>query len=249
MTLFKWNVNIIKHYCNIIITMDNINCYGCATRRLQNKVFDKTENEDLVFNESMTHSDDIEEFLHRLIPDSIFLGCFPRDQFPVRELQFKKFAICILNIDESHQPGSHFVVIIRDGKKVLYFDSLALQHNFNLIKTPLYEIKRSIENCNFWVNHKQIQNMDSNSCGYYCIWFILKYYFFRPNIQNINSLFLSDLTLSTKENKNDSRIAKDIFFQIERIKTKEHMKQVAEKYGVPNNYDFNTFEKCEIYYK
>ena len=52
MTLFKWNVNIIKHYCNIIITMDNINCYGCATRRLQNKVFDKTENEDLVFNES-----------------------------------------------------------------------------------------------------------------------------------------------------------------------------------------------------
>ena len=62
--------------------------------------------------------------------------------------------------------GSHWVCIILDDDKYYYFDSFGVRH------IPI-EIKRFIGDDRYIeTNNKQLQDISSVMCGYYCISFI-----------------------------------------------------------------------------
>ena len=71
----------------------------------------------------------------------------------------------VINLDEYHDIGTHWVALYVNNKIVIYFDSFGVEH-----------IPREIKK--FFVRKKKIRNIyriqayDSIMCGYFCIGFI-----------------------------------------------------------------------------
>lgn len=96
---------------------------------------------------------------------SSFGGVYPRDLIP-DHLNFKEKAI-VINTDPHDQPGTHWVCLYLDGDTVEYFDSYGFP--------PLYsEIQEFIDrNSNHMkYNENHYQELDSNVCGQYCVYFL-----------------------------------------------------------------------------
>ena len=85
-------------------------------------------------------------------------GVFSKDLLPSLKKGF--YIINIQNHDEGS--GSHWTCLYYDDKDNIYFDSFGFA-------APM-EIQRHLKSYSY--NDKQIQNIDSTSCGYYCIAFI-----------------------------------------------------------------------------
>ena len=93
-------------------------------------------------------------------------------------------ASLIVNTDPSGKPGEHWLAIyFNKSKEAEFFDSFGLSAEQYKFDKYLKYFSRS------YVDNKfQIQNFDSNTCGYYCLYFImLKSRGFTLN--EINSLF------------------------------------------------------------
>ena len=71
----------------------------------------------------------------------------------------------IINLDEYHDIGTHWVVLYVNNKTVTYFDSFG-------VKDIPKEIINFIDNKNIITNIFRIQAYDSIMCGYFCIGFI-----------------------------------------------------------------------------
>ena len=85
-------------------------------------------------------------------------GVFSKDLLPSLKKGF--YIINIQNHDEGS--GTHWTCLYYDDKDNIYFDSFGFA-------APM-EIQRHLKSYSY--NDKQIQNIDSTSCGYYCIAFI-----------------------------------------------------------------------------
>jgi len=93
-----------------------------------------------------------------------FEGVFASDRLP--KFSDLKSAL-VLNFDPITRPGSHWVAIYVDNGVGEYFDSYGeapfIDHFLNFLK----------QNCRTWnYNKKELQALDSDVCGYYCIWFL-----------------------------------------------------------------------------
>jgi hypothetical protein len=80
-------------------------------------LFDFTLNEiqkDL--GQGITSDEQINEYC-TFLPN--FLGAFAWDQIP----KLKNMESCIINLDKSNQPGSHWVALFKFKKKIYIFDS------------------------------------------------------------------------------------------------------------------------------
>jgi hypothetical protein len=74
----------------------------------------------------------------------------------------------IINMDNSDKPGSHWVAIFIDAvKRPYYFDSFGCPEPKEC-EAFMKRTKHPIQ-----INTVHIQNMASNCCGYYCIFFCL----------------------------------------------------------------------------
>ena len=71
----------------------------------------------------------------------------------------------IINLDEYHDIGTHWVALYVNNKTVTYFDSFG-------VKDIPKEIIKFIDNKNIITNIFRIQAYDSIMCGYFCIGFI-----------------------------------------------------------------------------
>ena len=118
-----------------------------------------------------------------------FIGIYPIDN--MNELK-QNNNLMIVNLDPSHKPGSHWVVLYRkDQDTVEYFDSLGNKPNQSIVK--------HLFNQNFTCIYstKRIQNYNTNTCGLYCLFY--SYYCCRScTLQNIVNCFTNDL------NKNET---------------------------------------------
>lgn len=101
-----------------------------------------------------------------------FLGVFSVDQIPPN--LWKKSCCFIVNLDESTEPGSHFVAVYIDRQNVLwYFDSYAL--------SPLVFSTHLVSFLSPWIKSGKIkmaspfpiQNFDSLFCGWFSAAFCL----------------------------------------------------------------------------
>ena len=137
-----------------------------------------------------------------------FNGVFSRDNLPntIRPKGLGsavKNGAYVINLDEYHDTGTHWVALYVNNKIVTYFDSFRVEH------IPK-EIMKFVVRKKIITNIYRIQAYDSIMCGYFCIGFI--------NLM-FNGKSLTDYTnlFSTNDfNKNDDIILK--YFDLYNVK-------------------------------
>lgn len=94
-----------------------------------------------------------------------FLGTFSSDNI---EMPTRFPASMVVNLDESSQPGSHWVAVyVKSPTEVMHFDSYAQDPEGNI-----KEFLKHFENVT--INPFVVQSVLSNVCAAYCIYFIFK---------------------------------------------------------------------------
>jgi len=92
------------------------------------------------------------------------VGVYSKDTMP-KKTYVGGYIINLQDSDEGN--GSHWTALyITKNSEILYFDSFGLPY-------PV-EIKEFVSNKPVAINTRQIQDINSTLCGYYCLWF-LKY--------------------------------------------------------------------------
>ena len=101
--------------------------------------------------------------------DKNYIGTYSKDNAPV----LKSNQSTIINLQDSNQPGSHWVSYCKRNDKIYYFDSYAVSFIPDIIKNQY-------PNHKFICNIYRIQSMDSVQCTRHCILFV------EYNIKNEN---------------------------------------------------------------
>ena len=92
-----------------------------------------------------------------------FTGTFPEDKI---EMPMWYPASMVVNLDESSEPGSHWVAIFaKSPNDAMYFDSYGQQPKGNIL--AVLKKFRKVTTSDF-----VIQSIISNVCAAYCIYFI-----------------------------------------------------------------------------
>ena len=91
-----------------------------------------------------------------------FNGVFGRDNLPNNTIKNDAY---VIDLDEYHDIGTHWVALYVNNKIVTYFDSFGVEH------IPK-EIMKFINRKEIIPNIYRIQAYDSIMCGYFCIGFI-----------------------------------------------------------------------------
>jgi len=101
-----------------------------------------------------------------LAPEVTFKGAFPADLLST--ISCEKFPYCcISNTDESHLPGKHWVAFYFEDEKTCYFFDSYGRPPLN----PFFE-KFLSGYTKILYNPIHIQQLFSNVCGQYCVYFI-----------------------------------------------------------------------------
>ena len=99
-----------------------------------------------------------------------FNGVFSRDNLPNNNNNNNnnnniKNGAYVINLDEYHDIGTHWVALYVNNKTITYFDSFGVKH-------ILKEIMKFIARKKIITNIYRIQAYDPVMCGYFCIGFI-----------------------------------------------------------------------------
>ena len=118
--------------------------------------------------------------------ESRFNGVFSRDNLPNNI----KNGAYVINLDEYHDIGTHWVALYVNNKIVTYFDSFGVEH------IPK-EIMKFINRKKVITSIYRIQAYDLIMCGYFCIGFIN----FMFNVKSLTDY--TNLFSPNNFNKND----------------------------------------------
>ena len=129
-----------------------------------------------------------------------FNGVFSRDNLPniIRPKGLGsavKNGAYVINLDEYHDIGTHWIALYVNNKIAIYFDSFGVEH------IPK-EIMNFIGRKKIITNIYRIQAYDSIMCGYFCIGFI-NFMFNGKSLTDYTNLFSPN-----DFNKNDDIILK-----------------------------------------
>ena len=95
-----------------------------------------------------------------------FKGVVPRDKLPKCVFYPCSF---VVNTENSNQSGEHWLAVYYDKKgECTFFDSFGQSPQFYGLDSFLIKTSKSVS-----YNSQQLQSVFSNTCGYYCIFFIL----------------------------------------------------------------------------
>ena len=122
-------------------------------------------------------------FINNLLKDfRNFIECFSKDQLSLIENNKS----IIINLNNSNQPGSHWIALKRVDNVIYIFDSFGIEY------LPI-GIFKTFKNYKIVTNIYRIQDISSNLCGMFCVLFILY------DIKNKND-FTKFLTLFNSNN-------------------------------------------------
>ena len=110
--------------------------------------------------------------------EPIFNGVFSRDNLPNNNI---KNGAYVINLDEYHDIGFHWIALYVNKKTVTYFDSFGVEH------IPK-EIMKFFVRKKIITNIYRIQAYDSIMCGYFCIGFI-NFMFYGKSLTDYTNLF------------------------------------------------------------
>jgi hypothetical protein len=94
----------------------------------------------------------------------------------------------VINLNSSKQKGSHWCALYYNNNKSIYFDSYGFY--------PDKEIEKYLNSYDY--NDKQIQDLYSSSCGYYCIAFIIYMIHNNNNLKGFIDMFNDNFKLNEK---------------------------------------------------
>ena len=102
-------------------------------------------------------------FINNLLKnEKYYLSTFSKDEI----LLIENNKSLIFNLQNSNQPGSHWIALSRKDNNIFIFDSFGIGH----ILKNIYEIYK---NFNIITNIYRIQHINSNLCGLFSILFCL----------------------------------------------------------------------------
>ena len=90
------------------------------------------------------------------------MGCFSKDQIKLIENNKS----IIMNLQDSNQPGSHWIALKRVNNTIFVFDSFEIGY----IPVGIFKV---FKNLKIMTNIYRIQDVSSNLCGMFCVLFIL----------------------------------------------------------------------------
>ena len=122
----------------------------------------------------------------------------------------------VMNLQDSHEGGSHWVAFIKNKSNIFYHDSYAV-----IMHQNQYDLFKSEKN-NIYYNTLQKQSLDTTSCGWWSIYFLYFMYYskgttLQKRFINFNKLFehKGNIHVDLKMNKNEAlllKIFKEIYF-------------------------------------
>lgn len=87
----------------------------------------------------------------------------------------------IINLDDHNGYGTHWVALYIKNNQAVYFDSYG-----EIYPLAVYEFVNRKDNVDLTRNNIQLQHLDSNVCGWWCIYFL--YYMDNSTIQIHDSI-------------------------------------------------------------
>jgi len=108
--------------------------------------------------------------------------------------KLKKDGNYIINLENHNQPGSHWTALILEDKNCLYFDSFGMPPPEKIYKF----LEKKYKRVDF--SKKEIQDMDSTYCGYFCMEFFKFMQERRGNLAQKLLSFQKQFSTNTKEN-------------------------------------------------
>lgn len=134
---------------------------------------------------------DLEEKARRLnIP---LVGVFSKDKLP----PIAKAGGYIINLqNEGDGPGTHWTAFYVEGSSRAYFDS------FGVI--PPLSVQRFLKR--YYFSEKHIQNIQSEICGYYVLYFIWFMWNHRFRIKDLRKRFCAFLRLFSSDPTKNKRL-------------------------------------------
>ena len=139
-------------------------------------------------------------------------GVFMKDEFklPLSDGNY------VMNLQDSHEGGSHWVAFIKNKSNIFYHDSYAV-----IMPQNQYDLFKSNQN-NIYYNTLQKQSIETTSCGWWSIYFLYYMYYSKGTLQkrfiNFNKMFEHKKInehVDIKMNKNEAlllKIFKEIYF-------------------------------------
>ena len=94
-----------------------------------------------------------------------FMGCFALDSLPSPVVSTTKTSL-IINTSYSHEKGDHWVALVMNKNHCFYFDSFGLP----VLSSEIFDFLKPYHKVSY--SDVCIQNIDSLSCGKFCIAFI-----------------------------------------------------------------------------
>ena len=95
-----------------------------------------------------------------------YLGAFPACEIPISK---KKRYFFITNTELHDEPGTHWTAWMVEGDKIDFFDSFGRSPNN---KQFPYEFKKFILGKKVSYSAFRVQQYTSNTCGYFCMYYI-----------------------------------------------------------------------------
>ena len=120
----------------------------------------------------------------------LFLGVYPKNRIPPA-LAARKRGSLIVNMNDAGQSGSHWTLILLEPEHTVYFDPFGV--------LPSNEVRAFIKKRNkqgFYVD-RQLQDLKSTSCGWWCVHFINECMVKKRHIMDV----MGDFTYDTRENE------------------------------------------------
>ena len=109
------------------------------------------------------------------------MGCFSKDQIKLIENNKNM----IINLQDSNQPGSHWITLKRVNNTIFIFDSFGIGY----IPVGIFNV---FKNLKIITNVYRILDISSNLCGMFCVLFILYNIKSKNNFINFLTLFNSN---------------------------------------------------------
>ena len=127
-------------------------------------------------------------FINNLLKDyKNFKGCYSKDQ--IKLIGDNKGMI--INLQDSNQPGSHWIALKRVKNTIFLFDSFGVGY------IPI-GISKVYKNYKIITNIYRIQDISSNLCGMFCVLFISYDIKSKNNFIKFLTLFIYFLLLDLK---------------------------------------------------
>lgn len=132
-------------------------------------------------------TEEIAQVLRRKLPRSVFKGVVSADNFPKPPPGEGPFCF-VSNTDCICNEGTHWIAFYRDQYGVgHYFDSFGMKPSNNL-KDIWIKYFQKVSPYGVKYYNRRIQDITSDNCGQFCIYYLVKRYVYDPSVVSDNDL-------------------------------------------------------------